>query len=194
MGEREIDRELVNQVRLGDKEAFSLLVIKYQSKISGVLRRYIDNKSHVSDVVQEAFMNAYRALDKFEERSSFYTWLYRIAVNTAKNFTKTNGRRPPDSDIDVESVGGYPDSHFISDFPSPDSVLHCEELKQAVFTVLHELPVELRISIVLREMAGLSYEEISALTNVPIGTVRSRIFRARSLVDEQIKPMRHYDR
>lgn len=193
MSEANIDKELVNQVLKGDKEAFDVLVLKYQSNITRVIGKIIDSDpSVVKDIVQETFINAYRGLGQFENKSSFYTWLYRIAINTTKNYIKYRSRRPPDTDIDIKEVisnGKY----FINDAASPDRLLHRDEVQEAVLNAVNALPDELRTSIVLREMGGLSYDEIADVMKCPIGTVRSRIFRARLAVDESIKPILHYE-
>lgn len=193
MSEKEIDNQLISQVKSGDKEAFSLLVLKYQAKLMKLLVKHVENPSSISDVAQESFLNAYRALDKFEGRSAFYTWLYRIAINTAKNHAKNRLRRPPDTDIDYKEVELSLSKIYLSDYPSPDLIIHCDQLQQAVISIVNTLPHELRTSIILREMAGLSYERISIIMKVPVGTVRSRIFRARHLVDEHIKPLLSYE-
>lgn len=193
MSEASIDKELVNQVLKGDKEAFDVLVLKYQASISRVVGKIIDSDpTAVGDVVQETFINAYRALGGFEGKSSFYTWLYRIAINTTKNYIKYRSRRPPDTDIDIKEVisnGKY----LINDAASPDKLLHRDEVQEAVLNAVNKLPDELRTSIVLREMGGLSYDEIANVMQCPVGTVRSRIFRARLAVDEHIKPLLNYE-
>lgn len=193
MSEDHIDRELVTQVLKGDKEAFDVIVLKYQKKISGVVTKIFDTEpATINDIVQETFINAYRALSKFQGKSSFYTWLYRIAVNTTKNHIKYRNRRPPDTDLDIGEVLSCSD-HRIAEIANPESLCHRDEVQEAVLTAVNGLPDELRTSIVLREMGGLSYEDIANVMQCKVGTVRSRIFRARVAVDEHIKPLMNLD-
>ncbi len=186
--EGSIDAELVKQVLKGDKEAFDVLVLKYQDALTRVVTNMIGEYAMALDVTQETFIKAYRSLDTFQGNSTFYTWIYRIAINTAKNYIKHRGRRPVDADEDLkESV--LEGQLNINDFAGPDSLLHRDEIQDAVLAAVNGLPDELRTSIVLREMGGLSYDEIANVMQCPVGTVRSRIFRARMAVDEHIKPM-----
>ncbi len=188
MSEREIDNELVAQVLKGDKEAFDILVLKYQRKICQLIGRKVDEAATVNDIAQDTFIKAYRSLKSFQGNSAFYTWLYRIAINTTKNFLKVKGRRPPAMDIDFEDAELLPGRFKLSDHATPERLLMREELQGAVLTAVNTLPEELRTSIILREMAGLSYEEIANVMQCPVGTVRSRIFRAREVVDTKLKP------
>ncbi len=186
MSESNVDEQLVKQVRKGDKEAFDILVLKYQEKINNVVRQYLSDPSLSMDVTQETFINAYRSLDKFQGRSSFYTWLYRIAVNTAKNYLQGRERRPPDVDIDFKEVVIL-GKQRLEDNASPEGLLRQDEVQHAVLKAVNHLSDELRTSIVLREMGGLSYREISVVMKCPVGTVRSRIYRARVVVDDYLK-------
>lgn len=188
MSERDIDRELVTQVLTGDKEAFDLLVLKYQEAICRVIHARVPDHMLVKDLAQETFINAYRSLENFKGNSAFYTWLYRIAVNICKNHYKRAGRRPPDTDIDFKEAV-LKGRLRIHDASTPDCLLERDELQEAVLTAVNKLPDELRTSIILREMGGLSYGEIAEVMQCPVGTVRSRIFRARTVIDEKIKPM-----
>ncbi len=189
MSEQFIDLELVRQVNRGDNEAFDILVLKYQDRVASLVSRFVDDQHSVNDVVQESFINAYRALDKFEGRSSFYTWLYRIAINTAKNHLKKKDRRPPDVDIDIHEAEMLLEKLKQGNTDTPERLLHCDEVRDAVMEIVNTLPSDLRIPIVLREMGGLSYEEIAIVMQCPVGTVRSRIARARATVDEVLGPL-----
>ena len=189
MSERSIDQKLVAQVQRGDTSAFDLLVRKYQHKIMKLIGRYVRDRSEVEDVAQEAFIKAYRAIRSFRGESAFYTWLYRIAVNTAKNYLDSQGRRPPGSDMeidDAELIGG---NTGLRDQATPERNLLTEEIATTVNRALEALPEDLRTAITLRELEGLSYEEIAQVMDCPIGTVRSRIFRAREMIDHQLKPL-----
>ncbi len=183
------DQQLVKRVQQGDKRAFDLLVIKYQHKIVAIVGRYIRDTSEVHDVVQEAFIKAYRALANFRGESAFYTWLYRIAINTAKNHLVARGRRPPASDVDVEEAEFYGGSQALKDIDSPENNLFRDELQGVVNQAIRELPEDLRTAVTLRELEGLSYEEIAEVMGCPVGTVRSRIFRAREAIDKRIEPL-----
>lgn len=187
----ESDLELVKRVQAGDKQAFNSLVTKYQYKLVKLVGRYLRDSHEVLDVVQETFIKAYRALPNFRGDSAFYTWLYRIAVNTAKNHTIAKGRRPPDNDIETseaEFIDGRPG---LKETDSPERQLLGEEIEHKVFEVIDSLPKELRMAIMLRELEGLSYDEIAHVMGCPVGTVRSRIFRAREAVDRAIEPLLH---
>lgn len=183
----ESDKLLVARVQKGDKRAFDLLVMKYQYKVHAIVSRYIKDFDEVNDVVQEAFIKAYRALAKFRGESAFYTWLYRIAVNTAKNYLVAKNRRPPASDVDAEEADFYEGSERLRDIDSPENLLYRDELETAVDQAIKNLPEDLRTAVTLREFEGLSYEEIAEVMDCPVGTVRSRIFRAREAIDEKIK-------
>ncbi|MEZ5529158.1 MAG: RNA polymerase sigma factor RpoE [Porticoccaceae bacterium] len=183
------DRLLVERVQKGDKRAFDLLVMKYQYKVHAIVSRYVKDFDEVNDVVQEAFIKAYRALAKFRGESAFYTWLYRIAVNTAKNYLVAKNRRPPASDVDAEEADFYEGSDRLRDIDSPENLLYRDELEAVVDQAIKNLPEDLRTAVTLREFEGLSYEEIAEVMDCPVGTVRSRIFRAREAIDEKIKQL-----
>lgn len=181
------DKLLVARVQKGDKRAFDLLVMKYQYKVHAIVSRYVKDFDEVNDVVQEAFIKAYRALAKFRGESAFYTWLYRIAVNTAKNYLVAKNRRPPASDVDAEEADYFEGSDRLRDIDSPENLLYRDELEAAVDQAIKNLPEDLRTAVTLREFEGLSYEEIAEVMDCPVGTVRSRIFRAREAIDQRIK-------
>ncbi len=183
------DQQLVERVQKGDKRAFDLLVLKYQHKIIAIVGRYIKDNAEVYDVVQEAFIKAYRALGNFRGDSAFYTWLYRIAINTAKNHLVSRGRRPPSSDVDIDEADYYDGSEPLRDIESPEGAMARDELLAVVNKAIADLPEDLRTALTLREMEGLSYEDIAAVMDCPVGTVRSRIFRAREAVDKAIRPL-----
>ncbi|AZQ83340.1 RNA polymerase sigma factor RpoE [Colwellia sp. Arc7-635] len=189
MSEQNVDQKLVERVQRGDKNAFNLLVIKYQHKVANLVSRYVKNHSDVPDIVQEAFIKAYRALPNFRGDSAFYTWLYRIAVNCAKNHLVARGRKPPGSDIDIEDAEMYDSGEALRESASPEKLLLTNEIKEVVFKTIEQLPEDLRTAINLRELEGLSYEEIATVMDCPVGTVRSRIFRARDAVDKKIRPL-----
>jgi RNA polymerase sigma-70 factor (ECF subfamily) len=183
------DQQLVIRVQKGDKRAFDLLVLKYQHKIISVVHRYVRDSADVHDVVQEAFIKAYRALENFRGDSAFYTWMYRIAINTAKNHLVSRGRRPPASDVDIDDAEYFVGNENLQDFNTPESSLFCEQLQAAIENAISQLPEDLRTAVTLREMDGLSYEEIAEIMKCPVGTVRSRIFRAREAIDKVVKPL-----
>lgn len=190
MSEREVDQQLVERVQRSDKAAFDLLVAKYQRKIFRLLSRLIRDSAEVEDVAQEAFIKAYRALPNFRGDSAFYTWLYRIAINTAKNFLVSQRRRAPTStEADVEEAETFDDGEHLRDLNTPDAMLLSRQVADAVNRAIDRLPEDLRTAIVLRELEGLSYEEIAETMNCPIGTVRSRIFRAREAIAEELRPV-----
>ena len=189
MSEHFTDQQLVDKVKEGDKKAFNLLVLKYQNRVTNIVSRYIKNNGDVADVTQEAFIKAYRALPNFRGDSAFYTWLYRIAVNSAKNYLVSNGRKPPATDVDAEDAEYFEGSDALKEQDSPERLLLSEEIRAVVFNTIDKLPDELRTAITLRELEGLSYEEIAEVMACPIGTVRSRIFRAREAIDIQLKPL-----
>ena len=183
------DQQLVKRVQQGDKRAFDLLVLKYQHKIISVVHRYVRDSADVQDVVQEAFIKAYRALENFRGESAFYTWMYRIAINTAKNHLISKGRRPPASDVDIDEAEYLPGGENLQDSDTPEGSLFCDQLHEAVQKAISQLPEDLRSAVTLREIEGLSYEEIAEIMACPVGTVRSRIFRAREAIDKVVQPM-----
>ena len=189
MSENEIDQALVRRVQAGEKRAFDLLVRKYQHKVVGIISRYIGDWAECQDVAQEAFVRAYRALGNFRGESAFYTWLYKIATNTAKNWLVSQGRRPPTDDVPVDDAVHLDAAVRLKDGSTPERELLRQEIETAVTAAVDELPEELKLAITLREVDGLSYEEIAESMNCPIGTVRSRIFRARDAIDARIKPL-----
>lgn len=190
MSEKEIDQALVERVQRGDKAAFALLVGKYQRKIVRLISRLIRDPSEVEDVAQEAFIKAYRAIPQFRGDSAFYTWLYRIAINSAKNHLTSQGRRAPTStENDSDEAETFDDAELLRDINTPESVLMSKQIAETVNTVMAGLPEELRTAISLREIDGLSYEEIAELMHCPIGTVRSRIFRAREAIATKLRPL-----
>jgi len=189
MSEQNVDQALVERVQQGDKNAFNLLVTKYQHKVSNLVSRYVSNHSDVPDIVQEAFIKAYRALPNFRGESAFYTWLYRIAVNCAKNHSVALGRKPPSNDVEIEDAEFYDGGEALRENASPEKVLLTEEIKKVIFDTIAQLPDDLRMAINFREIEGLSYEEIATIMECPVGTVRSRIFRARDVIDKKITPL-----
>ena len=190
MSDREIDRQLVARAQQGDRQAFNLLVVKYQRKLSRLLSRFIRDQAEVEDVTQEAFIKAYRALPAFRGDSAFYTWLYRIGINTAKNYLMALGRRAPTStEVEAEDAEGLEEGEQLRDINTPESVLLSNEIAETVNSTIEQLPEELRQAIQMREIEGMSYEEIAQAMNCPIGTVRSRIFRAREAIAEKLRPL-----
>ena len=181
------DKQLVARVQKGDSRAFDMLVLKYQHRIFGLISRYVHDADEVQDVAQEAFIKAYRALPKFRGDSAFYTWLYRIAINTAKNYLVSRSRRPPGSDVEVEDAEYYASGTALHEIETPENALFGAELKAVVEAAIRDLPEDLRTAVTLREFDGLSYEDIADIMDCPIGTVRSRIFRAREAIDNQVK-------
>ncbi len=186
---QDTDKELVRRVKKGDRAAFDLLFSRYQQKIQHLVARYVRDSDEVLDVTQEAFIKAFRALPKFRGESQFYTWLYRIAVNTAKNHLVARSRRPPGVDVDIAD-GEYMDGgEYLQDSDDPQSTLARDQLREAIDDAIAALPEDLKTAVTLREFEGLSYEEIAVVMECPVGTVRSRIFRAREAIDDRIKPM-----
>ncbi|HEX6689542.1 MAG TPA: RNA polymerase sigma factor RpoE [Burkholderiales bacterium] len=190
MSDREIDRQLVERAQKGDKQAFGLLVDKYQRKLARLLSRFIRDPAEVEDVTQEAFIKAYRALPAFRGDSAFYTWLYRIGINTAKNYLMALGRRAPTStEVEAEEAEGFEEGEQLRDINTPESLLLSSEIAETVNATIEKLPEELRKAIQMRELEGMSYEDIAQAMDCPIGTVRSRIFRAREAIAEQLRPL-----
>jgi RNA polymerase sigma-70 factor (ECF subfamily) len=181
------DKQLVAKVQKGDSRAFDLLVMKYQHKIMGLISRYVHDADEVQDVAQEAFIKAYRALPRFRGDSAFYTWLYRIAINTAKNHLVSRSRRPPGSDVEVEDAEHFEAGGALRDIETPETALFGAELKAVIEGAIAELPDDLRAAVTLREFDGLSYEDIAEVMDCPVGTVRSRIFRAREAIDAKVR-------
>lgn len=186
--ESQTDLQLVRKVRHGDRPAFDLLVVKYQSRVASIISRYVYDSQEVMDLTQETFVKAYRAIDRFRGDSAFYTWLYRIAVNTAKNFLESRGRRPQGS-ADAVEAENFDDGSKLRDNASPEKLLQRDQLQEALRVAIGNLPEELRSAFLLREYDGLSYEDIAGILECPIGTVRSRIFRARDAVDRHLGPL-----
>ncbi|MEW6313447.1 MAG: RNA polymerase sigma factor RpoE [Pseudomonadota bacterium] len=190
MADREIDQQLVERAQRGDKRAFELLVTKYQRRLMRLLSRFIRDPAEAEDVAQEAFIKAYRALPGFRGESAFYTWLYRIAINAAKNYLVARGRRAPTTtEFDSDEAEAFEDGEQLRDLNTPENVLMSQQVAETVQRAMQQLPEELRTAITLREIEGLSYEEIAAVMNCPIGTVRSRIFRAREVIAEKLRPL-----
>lgn len=190
MSDRDIDQQLVERAQRGDKKAFEMLVAKYQRKLGRLLSRLVRDPAEIEDVTQEAFIKAYRALPAFRGESAFYTWLYRIGINTAKNYLVAMGRRAPTStEFDSEEAEGFEDGQQLRDINTPESELLTKQIAKTVNETMETLPDELRTAIVLREIEGLSYEEIAEIMNCPLGTVRSRIFRARDAIAEKLRPL-----
>ena len=189
MSEAQVDQLLVERVQKGDKHAFDLLINKYQHRIVSLVSRYVSDQADAMDVAQEAFIKAYRAIDRFRGDSAFYTWLYRIAINTAKNWLVARKRRPPATDIDAADAEQYDMDSRLKEQGTPENELMREEIRKTVYDTIAALPDDLRTAIMLREMEGMSYEDIAVTMDCPIGTVRSRIFRAREAIDDKLKPL-----
>ncbi len=189
MSDLNIDQQLVERVQRGDKNAFNLLVKKYQHKVVNLVARYVKNPGDVADVAQETFIKAYRSLPTFRGESAFYTWLYRIAVNTAKNYIVAQGRRPPDMDVEASDAELYDGAEALREQATPENLMMSDQIREAVVAGLEALPEDLRTAITLRELEGLSYEEIAEIMDCPVGTVRSRIFRAREAIDKRLQPL-----
>jgi RNA polymerase sigma-70 factor (ECF subfamily) len=186
--EEQVDLHLIVEVQKGNKQAFDALVLKYQYKVFKLVARYISDPSEVLDVTQETFIKAYKALDNFRGDSSFYTWLYRIAVNTAKNHLIARGRRLPESEYEISEIEQFLSKRDVKEYSTPERTLICDEMEHMLFDIIDDLPSDLRTAILLREIEGLTYEEISEVMGCPVGTVRSRIFRAREAIEKKIDP------
>lgn len=190
MGEREVDQQLVERVQRGDKHAFNLLVTKYQRKLGRLISRFVRDPAEAEDVTQDAFIKAYRALPSFRGESAFYTWLYRIGINTAKNHLLANKRRAPtNTPFDAEDAESFEDGGMLHEVTTPENELMSKQVVNVVQASLQQLPEDLRSALTLREIEGLSYEEIASVMNCPVGTVRSRIFRAREAIAENLRPL-----
>jgi RNA polymerase sigma-70 factor (ECF subfamily) len=187
MKSTDTDNQLVERVLQNDSRAFTLLVLRYQHKVLGLISRFVKDPHEAEDVAQEAFLKAYRALPSFRGESAFYTWLYRIAVNTAKNYLVSRGRRPPSTDVDMDDAELIDDTSTLRDVETPDATMEKEDLQRIINKAIDNLPEELRTAFTLREFSGLSYEDITEIMDCPVGTVRSRIFRAREAIDKCIK-------
>lgn len=189
MNERDLDFQLIQRIQNGEQQAFTLLVRKYQNRVANILTRYVRNSGDIADVTQEVFIKVHKSLPSFRGDSAFYTWLYRITVNTAKNYLTSQSRRPPASDIDALEADSYDGSDALKEADSPESILRSEEIKRVIMETIDKLPAELKAAITLRELEGMSYDEIAKIEDCPIGTVRSRIFRARDAIDQQLAPL-----
>ncbi len=190
MGDNEVDQQLVERAQRGDKYAFELLVIKYQRRLARLISRFVRDAAEVDDVTQEAFIKSYRALSAFRGESAFYTWLYRIGINTAKNYLLALKRRAPTStSFNAEDAEGFEDAGLLQEVSTPENELMSKQVVEVVNSSLQELPDDLRTALTLREIEGLSYEEIASVMNCPIGTVRSRIFRAREAISANLRPL-----
>jgi len=189
MNERDLDFQLIQRIQNGEQQAFTLLVRKYQNRVANILTRYVRNSGDIADVTQEVFIKVHKSLPSFRGDSAFYTWLYRITVNTAKNYLTSQGRRPPASDIDAMEADNYDGSEALKSAESPESILRSDEIKRVIMDTIDKLPAELKSAITLRELEGMSYDEIANIEDCPIGTVRSRIFRARDAIDKQLAPL-----
>ena len=190
MGDREVDQQLVERAQRGDKHAFELLVAKYQRRLARLISRFVRDAAEVEDVTQEAFIKAYRALPAFRGESAFYTWLYRIGINTAKNYLLSLGRRAPTTtSFDAEEAAGFAEAGLLQEVSTPENEMMSKQVVEVVNTSLQQLPDDLRTALTLREIEGLSYEEIATVMNCPVGTVRSRIFRAREAIATNLRPL-----
>jgi RNA polymerase sigma-70 factor (ECF subfamily) len=189
MGTNLLDAELVKRVQAGDKAAFDILVQKYQHKVVNLINRFVSDQTECYDIAQDAFIKAYRAIGNFRGDSQFYTWLYRIAANTAKNHLASRARKSPAYTVDVEDAEHFEGESGLKEYTTPENLLLSEEIEQTVFKAIEDLPDDLKSAITLREIEGLSYEEIAGVMDCPIGTVRSRIFRARDAIDKELRPL-----
>jgi RNA polymerase sigma-70 factor (ECF subfamily) len=189
MGAHSVDHELVQRVQRGDRQAFDVLVRKYQHRIVKLILRYVQDPSEALDVAQETFLKAYRALPRFRGESAFYTWIYRIAINTAKNHLVAQDRRPPSDDIDAVDAEQFQNAFQLREVDTPERLLLRGEIESTLVEAMEALPEDLRTAIMLRELEGMSYEEIAQTMSCPVGTVRSRIFRAREAIDNRLRPL-----
>lgn len=189
MGTNLLDAELVKRVQAGDTAAFDILVQKYQHKVVNLVGRFVSDQAECYDITQDAFIKAYRAIGNFRGDSQFYTWLYRIAANTAKNYLASRARKSPTYSVDVEDAEHFEGESGLKEYATPENLLLTDEIKRTVFRAIEALPDDLKSAITLREIEGLSYEEIAEVMDCPIGTVRSRIFRARDVIDKELRPL-----
>ena len=189
MGTNLLDAELVKRVQAGDKAAFDILVQKYQHKVVNLINRFVSDQTECYDIAQDAFIKAYRAIGNFRGDSQFYTWLYRIAANTAKNHLASRARKSPSYSVDIDDAEHYEGESRLKEYTTPENLLLTDEIERTVFRAIEELPDDLKSAIMLREIEGLSYEEIAEVMDCPIGTVRSRIFRARDAIDRELRPL-----
>jgi RNA polymerase sigma-70 factor (ECF subfamily) len=189
MGTNLLDAELVKRVQAGDTAAFDILVQKYQHKVINLVGRFVSDHSECQDIAQDAFIKSFKAINSFRGDSQFYTWLYRIAANTAKNYLASRARKSPGYTVDVEDAEHFEGESGLKEYATPENLLLTEEIKKTVFGAIERLPEELKSAITLREIDGLSYEEIAQVMDCPIGTVRSRIFRARDVIDKELRPL-----
>ena len=189
MSDNVSDRELVERVQRGERKAFDLLMLKYQHRIAKLIARYVQEPAEILDVAQEAFMKAYRAIPRFRGDSAFYTWMYRIAINTAKNYLAAQARRPRESGVDVTDAEQFDGVAELKEYATPEGLALTEEIQQTVIAAIEALPQDLKVAISLRELEGLSYEDIARVMECPIGTVRSRIFRAREAINARLEPL-----
>ena len=189
MNERDLDFQLIQRIQNGEQQAFTLLVRKYQNRVANILTGYVRNSGDIADVTQEVFIKVHKSLPSFRGDSAFYTWLYRITVNTAKNYLTSQSRRPPASDIDALEADSYDGSDALKEADSPESIMRSDEIRRVIMETIDKLPAELKAAITLRELEGMSYDEIAKIEDCPIGTVRSRIFRARDVIDKQLAPL-----
>jgi len=189
MGTNLLDAELVKRVQAGDKAAFDILVQKYQHKVVNLINRFVSDQTECYDIAQDAFIKAYRAIGNFRGDSQFYTWLYRIAANTAKNHLASRARKSPAYTVDVEDAEHFEGESGLKEYTTPENLLLSEEIEQTIYKAIEDLPDDLKSAITLREIEGLSYEEIAEVMDCPIGTVRSRIFRARDAIDKELRPL-----
>ena len=189
MADNITDKEIIERVKNGDKKAYDLLVLKYQQRVINLISRFVKNYADALDISQETFIKAYKALPNFRGESAFYTWLYRIAVNTAKNHLTVQSRKITKSDYDVAEIEQIEGNMTLTEQTTPENLLIKDELQETILNTIENLPEDLKSAIMLREIEGLSYEEIAAVMECPVGTVRSRIFRARETIDNKIKPL-----
>ena len=188
MSEEIVDANVIAEVQKGNKHAFDALVLKYQYRVFRIIARYVSDPSEILDITQETFIKVYKSIANFRGDSSFYTWLYRIAVNTAKNQIMLQERRLPDLNYEITDIEQYASRHNIKEYSTPEKLLICDEMEHVLYRVIDELPHDLKTTIMLREIEGLTYDEIAMIMDCPVGTVRSRIFRARETIDKKVQP------